>query len=74
MDYKRLIKFYLKPKEEMTEEEISKKRFAVQSKFYNSLNKSEKGFYWFFRVTFMITILLLLNIVLDFLDSVFHFK
>ena len=74
MDYKRLIIFYFKPKGEMTKEELSEKRFAVQSKFYNSLNKSEKGFYWFFRATFMIIILIVLNILLDFLNSVFHFK
>ena len=52
MDYKRLIIFYFRPKGEMTNEELSEKRFAVQSKFYNSLNKSEKGFYWFFREDF----------------------
>ncbi len=65
MDVKRLIKFYFKPKGELTNEELSTKTFAVQSKFYKSLSKGEKLFYWSFRIAFMLVSLGLLNYILD---------
>jgi hypothetical protein len=69
MNVIRLIKFYFKPKGEMTAEELSVKAFAVQSKFYKSLSKAEIFFYWSFRIIFMLVALGLLNYILNFFSK-----
>ena len=49
----------------MTVGELSAKAFPVQSKFYKSLSKGEKLFYWSSRIVFMLIALGLLNFILD---------
>ena len=56
MDFKKIIKFYFKPKSVMSQEEISNKTFPVKTAFYKSLSKGEKAAYWSFRIGFIVII------------------
>tara|TARA_Y200000002_G_scaffold320926_1_gene280906 strand:- start:3313 stop:3525 length:213 start_codon:yes stop_codon:yes gene_type:complete len=66
MNIKKVIKFYFNPKSVMSSEEIEgKKTFPVQSKFYKSLSKAEKTFYWLFRLGFIAVLIIVTNYLLD---------